>query len=68
VIAHGAINGIAGISALLVQGTVNPILGPMPVGLIGSAGFSVVALALLLSPNAFNQPGTDGVVEAEVVA
>lgn len=56
VIAHAAINGIAGIGALLVQGEVNPILGPMPVGLIGSVGFSIVALVILLSPSGLKLP------------
>ena len=49
VIAHAAINGIAAIGALLVQGDVNPLLGPAPTGIIGSIGFSVLAAAILLS-------------------
>ncbi|MFP4396279.1 MAG: CPBP family intramembrane glutamic endopeptidase [Anaerolineales bacterium] len=46
VIAHGAINGIAGLGMLFAQGQPNPLLGPMPVGLIGNLGFTIVALAL----------------------
>ena len=49
VIAHAAINGIAAIGALLVQGDVNPLLGRAPTGIIGSIGFSVLAAAILLS-------------------
>lgn len=46
VIAHGAINGIAGLAMLFVQGRPNPLLGPMPVGIIGNLGFTIVALIL----------------------
>ncbi|NBD35032.1 MAG: CPBP family intramembrane metalloprotease [Chloroflexi bacterium] len=46
VIAHGAINGIAGLSTLFMQGNPNPLLGPMPVGIIGNLGFTIVALVL----------------------
>lgn len=46
VIAHGAINGIAGLGMLFAQGQPNPLLGPMPVGLIGNLGFTIVALIL----------------------
>jgi uncharacterized protein len=52
VIGHGAINGIAGIGIFFVKGDPSPLLGPMPVGLIGSLGFSVVALVILLVPAA----------------
>ena len=48
VIGHAAINGIAALPALFVQGTPNPILGPLPIGLIGSVGFSVVALWMFM--------------------
>jgi len=64
VIAHAAINGIAGIGALLVLGDTNPILGPMPVGVIGSIGFSIVAMVILLSSKGLETPV--GVVEETV--
>lgn len=51
VIGHGAINGIAGLGALFVQGTPNPILGPLPVGVIGGLGLSLFAAWLVLWPN-----------------
>ncbi|MCC9076750.1 CPBP family intramembrane metalloprotease [Litorilinea aerophila] len=44
VIGHAAINGVGTFPALLTQGEPNPLLGPLPVGLIGSAGFTLVAL------------------------
>jgi membrane protease YdiL (CAAX protease family) len=52
VIGHGAINGIAGIAALAMTGSPNLLLGPLPVGIIGSLGFAVVALAIFFSPKA----------------
>ncbi len=50
VIGHGAINGIAGLAALAVKGSPNPLLGPLPVGLIGSCVFAAMALVLFFSP------------------
>jgi membrane protease YdiL (CAAX protease family) len=52
VIGHGAINGIAALGALLVQGQPNPLLGPTVAGIIGSIGFTVTAIAIFLSPRA----------------
>lgn len=49
VIAHAGLNGIALLPVLFVQGEPNPILGPLPVGLIGSVGFSLVALWMFLA-------------------
>ena len=49
VIAHGAVNGFAGAAALFTIGDPNPLLGPLPVGIIGSAGFAIVALAIFFS-------------------
>jgi uncharacterized protein len=51
VIGHAAINGIAGLALLLSRGEPNPLLGPLPTGLIASAGFTLVALWIFLSPN-----------------
>jgi membrane protease YdiL (CAAX protease family) len=48
VIGHGAINGIAALAVLAVIGTPNPLLGPLPVGIIGSAGYAAVALFLFV--------------------
>ncbi|MGC9398335.1 MAG: CPBP family intramembrane glutamic endopeptidase [Anaerolineae bacterium] len=52
VIGHAAINGMAGLSALFVQGQPNALLGPQPVGVIGGIGFAVVAAILWLYPQA----------------
>jgi uncharacterized protein len=50
VIGHSAINGIAGLAALVSTGNPNSLLGPLPVGIIGSAGFAIVALILFFLP------------------
>jgi membrane protease YdiL (CAAX protease family) len=50
VIGHAAINGIASLAVLAVTGTPNPLLGPLPVGIIGSMGYGVVALILFFWP------------------
>jgi uncharacterized protein len=52
VIGHAAINGIAGAAVLLTTGQPNTLLGPLPVGIIGSLGFALVAIAIFFSPNA----------------
>ncbi len=48
VIGHAGINGIAALPVLFVQGEPNPLLGPLPIGLVGSLGLSVVALWMFL--------------------
>ncbi len=49
VIGHSAINGIAALAILAAKGTPNVLLGPAPIGVIGLAGYSIVALAMFLS-------------------
>ncbi len=49
VIGHGAVNGIAGIAALATRGAPNPLLGPLPVGIIGFLGFAACALLMFFS-------------------
>ncbi len=49
VIGHAAINGIAGAAILVVIGNPNPLLGPLPVGIIGSLGYAAVSLAIFFS-------------------
>jgi membrane protease YdiL (CAAX protease family) len=50
VIGHAAINGIAGAAVLATTGQPNTLLGPLPVGIIGSLGFALVAIAIFVSP------------------
>jgi uncharacterized protein len=56
VIAHAAINGIAGIGLLFLAGEPNLLLGPTPVGLIALLPFTGFALGLLLFPKALEPP------------
>lgn len=56
VIGHAAINGIAGLGILFIQGEPNPLLGPLPVGVIGSLGFLFAALLIFVSPRALAAP------------
>lgn len=58
VIGHGALNGIAALSILFIQGNPSTLLGPTPVGLIGGLGFTILAVVLFLIPNTFEpKPG-----------
>lgn len=52
VIAHAAINGISAIGVLVLLGDPDPLLGPMPVGLIGMAGWLLAAALIFLSARA----------------
>ena len=52
VIGHAAINGIAGAAVFAIAGKPNTLLGPLPVGIIGSVGFAVVAIAIFVWPKA----------------
>ncbi len=54
VIGHAAVNGMANLSALFVQGQPNPLLGPWPTGVIAGIGFAVVAVILLFGQRALS--------------
>lgn len=43
-LAHGALNGFAGISAWFTLGPASPFIGPLPVGIIGGIGFIAVGI------------------------
>jgi len=47
-IGHGALNGVAALGLIFVEGTPNTLLGPTPVGLVGGLGFTVAAAVILL--------------------
>ncbi len=55
VIGHAAINGIAGAAVLATTGQPNPLLGPLPVGIIGSLGYALVAIAIFVSQKALTE-------------
>lgn len=50
VIGHAAINGIAAIAVVATTGNPTQLLGPLPVGIIGSLCYAVVALVLFFFP------------------
>lgn len=54
VIGHAAINGIAGVAVFATTGEPNRLLGPLPVGIIGSLGFALVAIAIFVWPKALD--------------
>jgi CAAX protease family protein len=55
VIGHAAINGIAAVAIITTTGQPNPLLGPLPVGIIGSLGYALVAIAIFVSPQALKE-------------
>jgi membrane protease YdiL (CAAX protease family) len=72
VIGHAAINGISALGLLFVQGAPSPLLGPLPVGLIGSGAWALLAAWILLkpgalapSPDAASPPLDDQIAEQE---
>ncbi len=50
VIAHGALNGIAGLGLLLQKGQPMSLLGPAPTGLIGGLGLTLTAILIFCLP------------------
>jgi len=50
VIGHGAINGIASLGLLFIQGNPDPLLGPAPVGFVGGLGLTLIAGLILILP------------------
>ncbi len=56
VIGHAAINGIAAAAIVATTGQPNTLLGPLPVGIIGSLGYAVLAIAIFVSPNGLKEP------------
>jgi membrane protease YdiL (CAAX protease family) len=60
VIGHAALNGMANLGVVFVRGEPNPLLGPLPVGLVGGVGFAVAGLVLLLVPGLWQGGGDSG--------
>ena len=56
---HAAINAIAGLSLMVLvkDAQYNPMLGPTPVGIFGGLGFTILAIALYLKEDAWQQVG-----------
>ncbi|GAB4478803.1 MAG: type II CAAX endopeptidase family protein [Anaerolineae bacterium] len=66
VIGHAMINGMAGLPVLFITGQPNPILGPLAVGVIGGAFFSLFALLVMIIPGAL--PGPQAAAPPETAA
>ena len=49
VIGHAAVNGMAGLGVIFVQGEPNPLLGPLTPGVIGGLGFTLFALLIFFN-------------------
>ncbi len=68
VIGHGAINGIAALGGIFVLGHPEALLGPTPVGIVGSLAFTALAAFILSQPRMLEPvegvPGAAPVVEA----
>lgn len=62
-IGHGMLNGTSAFPTLLANTSVNPLFGPGPIGLVGMAGYVILALVLLFSPKAFSGRMEDRSVE-----
>jgi len=58
VIGHAAINGIAGVAAPFISGQPNPLLGPLPVGVIALIPTTLLVAYLFLQPTALT-PGEE---------
>ncbi len=66
VIGHAIVNAVAGLGIIYMTGSPNMLLGPTAAGLVGGAGYALLALILLLSPKALQppvQPAPEPVVE-----
>lgn len=63
VIGHAAVNGIASVAIIATQGEPSLLLGPLPIGVIGGAGYFLLAIAVLLIPRGLasaDPPGAAG--------
>jgi membrane protease YdiL (CAAX protease family) len=60
VIAHALFNGFGGTAALFMRGEPNPLLGPLPVGVIAALPMTALAAWILLSPRALRSPEETG--------
>lgn len=65
VIGHAAVNGIAGLGVIFARGQPNPLLGPMPTGLIGGIGFTLLAAIVFFWPGAWESPTQRVATQAE---
>jgi hypothetical protein len=55
---HGVINASLALMLYFISGEPDQLIGPMPLGVIGSLGYAVLALLLFFSPRALAQPAS----------
>ncbi len=57
---HGVINATAALMLYFIRGEPESLIGPMPVGIIGSLGYALLALLIFFHPRALAQPPVRG--------
>jgi membrane protease YdiL (CAAX protease family) len=65
-IGHAAINASAVLMLYFVRGDVARLVGPLPVGIVGSLGYAILALLIFLNPRALASIITPQPVEPRV--
>ena len=58
VIGHAVLNGMANLGVIFARANPNPLVGPLPVGVVGGVAFAVVAAVLLVVPGVW-RPTSD---------
>jgi membrane protease YdiL (CAAX protease family) len=66
VVGHASINASGAMMLYFIQGDFSRLVGPLPVGIVGSLGYGVLALLLLLSPRALSPIAAPQQVEPKV--
>jgi len=64
---HGVINASAMLMAFFIRGAPDALIGPVPVGIVGSLGYALLALVILLSRGALAPIGSRRAVEPQAV-
>ena len=62
VIGHAAINGIANLPSLFIQGKPSTLVGPLPVGIIPLVIWAIPVVYLMFNPRLFNRPAEEKAV------
>ena len=66
-LAHGVINASTNWTLVFSSGAADPLLGPLPVGIIGSLGYALLALLIFFSTRALAPTGSPRPVESKAV-
>ncbi|HSB89349.1 MAG TPA: CPBP family intramembrane glutamic endopeptidase [Anaerolineales bacterium] len=65
--AHGVTNASAILMVCFIRGVPDALIGPLPVGIVGSLGYGALALVILLSRGAMAPIGSERAVERQAV-